>query len=643
MLRVVVNDVSAYPELQFTKITAKDLVNQLRNVPLFALDLKTTGPDAASDKIKAITLATPKNDIYILTTEVIKYELLRVLFDDKSVTVHSGLKDISFLIFNGCKIRSCFDTCLCDRVVTRSTEGELSDYSLRSVLERYGVDNSIDAYERGLFWKEGFTVAGCNYLSLFVRYLFPLKFKIIQEHKKSVSLFRLMNKTLLMSAYMNTSPILIDEKELEKEAERCVTEIRSEEDDLYDIFRMVNDHPGKLNNEPLFTDISENIMPIYDIEDEDEINKFLDRMYNEDIPFDADDDIASYQYGVSLMKSYAEHVRHYNNVIRRYLTESNLDGLLYQHCVPASGMTLQMKCVDNFPRATYARKNKTNPILVSSIDNFDGLLKYSFIGASCADYAYKIVEVFNVESFGLGYLSGDANVLRFATNKEEEIRRFKVDLEDAGIDSDLKDKHLFRFLQNAIDSCFLITNNLLIKCGIDPQDNEAVVKVISKRYSVATSIIAEMTNSLSTTGSFTVFGTYPIVWKNFAKVQEIKKIFVKDFWASYPAHLAKKDEVYQQVQFYYNEVRKADKTLRDAIIDYSVSFVMNNIMYMIFDGIINAGMEEIVTIKAKDRTSFIIEYPIANEGFVNTLMSESTKLISEYFGGRNVPMTITDI
>ena len=70
---------------------------------------------------------------------------------------------------------------------------------------------------------------------------------------------------------------------------------------------------------------------------------------------------------------------------------------------------------------------------------------------------------------------------------------------------------------------------------------------------------------------------------------------------------------------------------------------MNNIMYMIFDGIINAGMEEIVTIKAKDRTSFIIEYPIANEGFVNTLMSESTKLISEYFGGRNVPMTITDI
>lgn len=644
MIRVVVEDIESHKDLMFCKVTPKEAINLLRSAAIMAIDLKTTGFDPSCDEIKSITMALPNGDIYIVTTEVITQPFLKMVFDDKGVIVHSGLKDISFLTYSGCNIKSCWDTCLCERVTTRTVDGETLDYSLLACLERHHISNNISCYQKGLFWKEGFTIAGCNYLTLYVRFLFDLKSEIIKDNKKSTSVFRLCNHCLLIAAYMNTSPIMINKEEVEREAEDQLSEIRDEEADLYDIFRFVNDQPGKLRDVLPFSSIKEYIEPIYDIDNKEEIRAFVNRMQGIDAI--SAEDYETYEelgYGFQLMKSYETHVNWYNNVMRRYLVEADLNQMVYQHCVPAHGNTLHMKCVNNFPRTTYARINEVNPILVGSLDHFTNLLKFTFIGAESYDYSYKLFEVFNIEAFGLGILTGDANLIRLATNREVEAERFYLELVDSGVSLGNQMKSIYKFLRELVTSCFSISNAMLIDNGFKTEDNGKIVGVIRRRYSVAVEMISSMIGQLSNEGKVLIFESYPIYWPEFQKVNEIKKMFVGDFWTTYPAHLEKKDEVFDKVQFFYSQTRKADKAIRNAIVDYASAYVLNNMMDKVFYHIREAGMQEIVMIKALDESSFIVEYPNSSSDFMDQLEETTTKAIANYFGQNSVPMTITSI
>lgn len=644
MIRVVVENVESYKDLMFCKVTPKEATKLLRSTAIMAVDLKTTGFDPMCDTIKAVTIALQNGDIYIVTTEVISQPFLKSIFDDKCVIVHSGLKDISFLTYFGCNIKSCWDTCLCERVTTRTIDGEILDYSLLRCLERHHISNNISCYPKGLFWQQGFTIAGCNYLTLYVRFLFDLKNSIIKENKKSTSVFRLVNRCLLISAFMNTSPIMLDAEEVAKEALSQLTEIRDEESDLYDIFRFVNDAPGKLREGLLFDDIHEYVEPIYDIEDKEAISEFMKRMQGEE--GEGEDSLETYEnigFGFQLMKSYANHVRWYNNVMRRYITEADLNQMVYQHCVPIHGNTLRMKCVNNFPRTTYAKENKVSPTLVSSLDNFTSLLKFTFIGADSFDYSYKLFEVFNLEAFGLGVLTGDAHLIRLATNRDIEVEGFYLDLTENGVYLADKTRRLYKFLRELVNSCFTISNAMLIDNGFSPADNGKIVGVIRRRYSVAVEQISSMIGKLSESGAAMIFDSYPISWPAFEKVKEIKKMFVGDFWNTYPAHMEMKDEIFDKVQFFYSETRKADKAIREAIIDSACAYVLNNIMEKVFCNIREAGMQEIIAIKAVDESSFIVEYPNSSADFMDQMEATVTKEIADYFGQTSVPMTITGI
>lgn len=643
MFRVVVETVESYKDLAFAKVTAKEASNLLCHSPVLAVDLKTTGQDPTCDEIKALTIGTPTNDIYIVTPEVINPKFLKSIFDSKSLIVHSGLKDLSFLIYNGCDIKSCWDTCLCERISTRTVDGETLDYSLLACLERHDISNTISFYKKGSFWAEGFTIAGCNYLSLFVRYLFDLKADIIQKNPKTMGLFRLINRTLLISAYMNVSPITINKEVLDDEAEKDLEEIREVESDLYDIFRMINDTPGKLRDVLPLTDAYDFVEPIYDIEDKKAIAEFVARINDTDLYNWDSDPYEDSQHGYQLMKSYAKQIEKYNNVMRRYLAESKLNGLLYQHAVPAYGTSLKMKCIENFPRTTYAKIHKVNPVLVSSMDNFEGFLKYPFLGASDLQYSYKLFEVFDLETFGLGLLAGDQNLIRLSTNKELEVQRFTLDLEEQGVDVGNTFNKVYRLLRHLVSSCFSMQNSDLINNGFLAKDAEKIIGVVRKRYAVAVEAISSMIKQLSENGSVLLFDVYPMSWPNHDKVSEIKKMFVGNFWETYQAHYQAKDSVYDKVQFFYAETRKADKAIRKAIIDYASSYVLNNVMDKVFTYIKDHKMEEIVTIKAKDDSSFILEYPESVCDFADELEINSEKLVGEYFGKSKLPMIITNI
>ena len=438
-------------------------------------------------------------------------------------------------------------------------------------LQRHDIANTIEFYQKGTFWKEGFTVAGCNYLSLFVRYLFDLKADIIQACPRAANLFRIVNRTLLISAHMNVSPITINKEGLEEQAEKDLNEIRDDESDLYDIFKMINDCPGKLRNVLPLTDIYDFVEPIYDIEDKKAIADFMARINDAD-PYNWDTEAyEDSQYGYQIMKAYAKQVEKYNNITRRYLAEAKITGLLYQHAVPACGTSLQIKCVENFPRTTYARIHKVNPILVSSMDNFEGLLKYPFLGAADLQYSYKLFEVFDLETFGLGLLTGDENLLRLSTDKEKEVGQFILDLTEMEVEVGNTFSKVYALLRRLVASCFSIQNSDLVDRGFLSKDSEKIMGVIKKRYAVAIDYISLMIKEFSEKGKVLLFETYPMSWPNHDKVSEIKKLFVNDFWETYQAHYQAKDAIYDKVQFFYAETKKADKAIRKAIIDYASS------------------------------------------------------------------------
>ena len=66
-------------------------------------------------------------------------------------------------------------------------------------------------------------------------------------------------------------------------------------------------------------------------------------------------------------------------------------------------------------------------------------------------------------------------------------------------------------------------------------------------------------------------------------------------------------------------------------------------MDKVFSYIKDHKMEEIVTIKAKDESSFIVEYPESVLDFADELEIDSQRIVEEYFGKNKLPMIITNI
>lgn len=640
MIRVVVNDMSSYKELLFSKITPKEALKLLENKPVCAVEVKSTGPDAIYDKVKAIAISTTDKEVFIITPEVINFAFMKRLFDNRSIIVHSGLKDISFLLKYGCVIRNCWDTCLCDRVTTRTIYGELQDYSLLACLNRHSVEHNVNSFEKGLFWKEGFTVPGCSYLASRVRYLIDLKNAIIRDSKKSTLLFRQVNVSLLVSAYMNTAPIFIDEDILMANAKDRLEDLMEQESLLLDCFGALHDRPGELRDSlPFEPEVGEYYQPLYDIDDKKAIRDFFLRTASDDDWAD-DDDIEEY----NIMKTYEDDVRYYNDVIRRYLAEAKTRACTYSHCTPAFGDTLRMKCIKNFPCPTHAKEDGISPILASSLDHFDAMVYEDFIGSASYGIELHLLEISDIRTLGLALLTGDNNLLRFVIKKDEEVGRLTEDLNVAMPSSPVTPERASRLLNDIIKACFEISEKILIGRGFAKTDLGKITGVIRKRYSVAVDSISSMLGRLNESGQVLIFDSYPLYWPDFNELKPIKVMMTQtDFWPSYQAHVQLKDDIFHKVQLYYSQTRKADKALRTAILEYAHAYVFNNLVDKVFHYLKEHDFDQMVTIKGFDDSSIIIESPDQIGPFMTDLFEDVPESLAKYFGLNELPMTITNI
>lgn len=641
MIRVVVNDMGSYKDLMLSKITPKETLKFLENKPVYAVEVKSTGPDPMADEIKAIAISTTDKDVFVITPEVINVDFMKDLFDGRSIVVHNGLKDISFLIKNGCVIRNCWDTCLCDRITTRTIYGELPDYSLAACLNRHGVEHNVEAYQKGWFWKEGFTVSGCSYLAARVRYLVDLKNAIVRDCKKSTVLFRQVNVSLLVSAYMNTSPVLIDEEALKVNAKDRLQDLRDQEDTLLDCFGLVHDRPGVLRDAlPFEPEVGEYYEPLYDIDDKKAINDFFLRTSSDDEWGDEPKEQEEY----TIMKQYEDDVRYYNDVIRRYLAEAEARASTFPHCVPAFGNTLRMKCIKNFPRTTYARKYGVQPFLASSLDHYDAIVYEDFIGSAAFGLENYLFEISDIRTLGLALLTGDNNLLRFVLKKDEELARLTEDLNLTTPTSPVTQKRACNLLNDIINSCFEISENLLISRGFSKSDLGKVTGVIRKRYSVAVDAISSFLGKLNETGQVLIFDSYPLYWPDFNELKPIKVMMTQtDFWPTYQAHVEMRDDIFHKVQLFYSQTRKADKALRAAILEYAHAYVFNNVVDKIFQYLKEHEFDQMITIKAFDANSIVLESPDQVGMFMQDLFDAVPESLATYFGLNELPMSITNI
>lgn len=639
MLRVVVKDLTAWPSIPFEKITVGGVIGELRSKAILAVDIKTKGLDPNEDSIEAMTICTPAEEIYVFTPETIQNSTLREFMNHKSLIVHSGLKDISFLMAKGVMPASVVDTCLCDMVVNNFVEDDEIQYDLPSVLDRYDIVNTFNAYPNGLFWKEGFNVGGINYLSIFVRYLFELKNKIYFRNASCTNLFRSLSSDLLIAAQMNVCPIPISLEALSTRKDDVLENIVDLEASMYTAFRTICDSPGPLKHELSIPDANEAVEPLFDIDNKKEIERFFDRC-------DANEELfPAYEIGMIdevpnavTFDEYRRLIHRYNDVLRRVsITQDNT--LLYSHYVTMSRGDLGIKCIPNFPRPTFAKRKGIPTAAARTLDPYNAIIREGVDGAEESGYSLNLVEVFDIVAFGMGLLCGDKCALRLALNKEDELKMLKEQLEMTGVNI-TKRTNLRALMSMIFGSGLLINKDTLIMNGIDPAHTSVVSGIITKRYNKCAEAISGLISRLTQSGNAMIFGEYPIAWKTQGWVREMKARMTEDFWSSYGPHAQARDDVFMQVQRYYKEIARAQSFVRRKFVNYIKHFVLSSIMGTFSANIAIMDLRDIIQFVACDETSFILMYPQICEENAESLITTSINQLERRLGEK-LPITTT--
>ena len=631
MLHVVLNDPST-SDLMFAKITPEMFKTAIKEVYILAVDIKTTGLDPMEDEIKAITVATRDGEIYILTTEVITSSLIAEVFSGKQLVVHSGSKDISFLMAHGAEIHRVFDTCLADQVIHADVDGCKLSYSLPLVLDRYNVPHTFQFYENGSFWAHGFDVCGCNYLSLYVRHLFELRDQIYAKYPHSSNLFLMVNRLLVISSQMNTTPLKLNRSLLNDYVSDFLEEICSQEAELMDVFTIINDSPGAVRDELFPPDGSDTITPLYDVDDDEAIDSFITRCdYNTEIE-------QAFNYGklsaypnLLDLEKYKEAIHKYNDVLVRLVSQKDDD--VFCHYTPISPKSLSIGCIRNFPRPSFAKRNNIPLPLSLTVDPFS-IIKDNIFNVD--EYEMRAYEIFDVEIFGLAILSSDKNLMRLAIDADEEYKQLKFVLAQKEIE--IRNKKLFmNFLKTFFtNGCSMTTNNLQ-SSSVEKADYGALMKTIVDRYHFAVDTFTGIIDRLRQSGNALIFSEYPISWRNYEWSKTMKAKFTDEFWRDYDVHQQAKDDVWETVNRYYQEEGALQKVVRGRVVDYARLYIMSNVMFTFFDEIRQSDYTSVIRFTCCDKTSFVLSYPAVMTTIVDEIESEATINLSRRFG-TNLPL-----
>ena len=636
MIRIVTTDSKKAKDIPFDVITPLNLIDRVKRFHALAIDLKMTGLEALENKIEALTIATENSDIFVVMPDSITTEILADCFGHKTLIVHSGLSDISTLMAMGVPIFRVFDTCLCFQVCQSNVNKNDKKYDLKSTLDYFNIANSFEFYESGTFWKQGFSVGGCNYLSMYVRYLFDLKNELYKTYPMCTNLFSDINKSLIISAQMNSNTIEIDEALCKKLTLDTLEQITMTEGTLLNLFKMLNDSPGKLKDEVLFPDEGEAIIPIYDVNNEKEVEAFIERC-------DYDPDLfAAYDYGQieelpssEMFEEYQTLVNVYNDTLRRLSVlgsaykKIGAPFVLSPHYTPISLKTLCITCVKNFPSPLLAKRLGVKPYLAGSIDPYDVLVNERLIKDD--KFEYRLISTNNPTAFGLGVLANDRNMLAYAKDPSNFGTEFRAEIEKHGGQL-RKIVSASSLVGSIIENNFLISKELSALYNMDNDTSMAVIKAISSIFSNSISVISGIEARLAQQGNAQLFGEYPLSWSNASFIQECRLKFTDEFWKDYSIHQEAKDDVYEKVQRYYSEVRMATKYVRKSILDYCHFYVMNKIMGSFLDEIYNASLTQLIQIVACDSDSFILKYPNPATQNVDEIENEANRVLALKFG-----------
>lgn len=636
MIHVVLNEPTK-SDLVFDKITPDEFKRRMSERTILAIDLKVTDLDPMEDEIKAISVATIDDEIYILTTEVIKSIFLMDVFSNKMLLVHSGSKDISFLMAHGVAINKVFDTCLCDQVCQCNVNSVHLRYDLPSVLNRYGVPNSFRFYENGEFWREGFSVGGCNYLSLYVRHLFELRDRIIAKHNQSSNLFLAVNKLLIISSEMNTTPLKLDRNLFVDFMSDYLEEICSLEARLMDMFDTIGDSPGSISDHLFPPGELDKIVPIYDIDNDEQINAFIERCdYNPAIENAFECGMLDTFPSITVLDKYKKAVHKYNDVYLRILAQGEDD--IYCHYTPITPKSLSIGCIPNFPRPTLAKKNKI-PITLSLTIHPYSIIKENIFNT--AEFEMRAYEIENLEIYGLALLSGDKNLMRLVHDESIEMNDLIRCLEAKGVEVPSK-RSLTSFIKKLFKNAFIPTDAMLATSSIQKQYHGAMMEVIRQRYHYVVDTIVGIQTRMKQAGDALIFGEYPIKWNNHSWYKEMTDKMDEDFWRDYKIHQETKDSVYESVQRYYEETKRLASIVRNRIVDYCRLYVMAKVMDEFQKAIDESNYSFIMRFTSCDESSFILSYPAILTSALDKIEERTIDLINRRFGN-DLPIIATII
>ena len=637
MLHIVLNDPSK-SDIVFSKMTPDAFRGVMSNIQILAIDLKTTGLDPMEDEIKAVTVATRDDEIYILTTEVIKSNFLMEVFSGKSFIVHSGSKDISFLMSHGVEIDRVFDTCLADQVCQCNINKTRLSYELPSVLDRYKIAHSFRFYERGAFWREGFSVGGCNYLSLYVRHLFELRDRIYETHPQSSNLFLMVNRLLLISSEMNTTPLKLDRNLFMDHVSDFLEDICSQEAQLMEVFTTIGDSPGPTNDHLFPPDGLDKIEPIYDVDDEEAVDSFVERCdYNPTIENAFECGMLDFFPSVVALDKYKNMIHLYNNVYVKLLNQK--DENVFCHYTPITPKSLSIGCISNFPRPTLAKKNNI-PITMSLTIHPYSIIRENIFNT--AEFEMRAFEIEDLEIFGLAILAGDKNLMRLVKETSIEMNDLIRCLEAQKVEVPSK-KSLTTFVKKLFKNGCASTNTMMNESSIPAEHRGAMMKVITDRYHFATDTISGIIKRMNQSGNAFIFSEYPLNWNNFTWSQAMKKLMDDpNFWEDYQVHQQTQDETFEKVQRYYEEQSALQRVVRDRVMDYSRLYVMSNVMYAFYQTIKEDNYSSVVRFTTCDKTSFVLSYPAILSPYVDEVESKTLASLNRRFGN-DLPVISTII
>jgi DNA polymerase I len=237
----VVNEEAKHRETQRTLVATQDqfadVVANLKDVDLVALDLETTGLDPRKDSIRLLSLAT-KDATYIVDCQSVDPAELFPILNEANVVAHNALFDLGFLSTLGFEASKVADTMILSQLLHAGAKVEplkrgQTSHSLDSVVKReLGLE--LDKTHQSGDWGGTLTPEMIEYAAKDVEVLLPL-YEVLKAKIEEAGLTyvaEIEHRALPAVVWMSSAGVPIDENGWREHARKTEADAARLKDEL---------------------------------------------------------------------------------------------------------------------------------------------------------------------------------------------------------------------------------------------------------------------------------------------------------------------------------------------------------------------------------------------------------------------------